>query len=246
MKRIAIIIPAYNEEKRIGTTLQAYLTYFAQPQHTNIAIEFIIVLNGCTDNTEQVVQTIAQGYGNVQIITITQAGKGLAVAYGFKAALELAPAVDLIGFVDADMATQPRYFHDLIEQQKIYDGIIASRYMPGASVYPQRPWIKRIGSRLMYDSLVTALFGMRYHDVQCGAKLFKREVIAAIFPRLHVRQWSFDVELLYLCKQFGFNIKEHPTVWHDQTDSKLSIIRDGLRMPWSLVKIRIRHMRSHK
>jgi glycosyltransferase involved in cell wall biosynthesis len=249
MKRIAIIIPAYNEEKRIGTTLQAYLTYFSALQCSPInpiLTTFIIVLNGCTDTTEDVVHQITQGYGNVHIINVKQAGKGLAVAYGFEAALELSPAVDLIGFVDADMATKPRYFHDLIEEQGVHDGIIASRYMPGASVYPQRPWIKRVGSRLIYDSLVTALFGMRYHDVQCGAKLFTRNAIAAIFPRLHVRQWSFDVELLYLCKRFGFNIKEHPTVWYDQTDSKLSIMRDGLRMPWSLVKIRIHHMRSPK
>ena len=246
MKRIAIIIPAYNEEKRIGATLQAYLTYFSKLNYPDLAVEFMIVLNGCIDNTERIVQTIARGHNNVHLITIPQAGKGLAVAQGFKAALALVPTVDLIGFVDADMATQPRYFHELIEKQANYDGIIASRYMPGACVYPQRPWIKRIGSRLMYDSLVTVLFGMHYHDVQCGAKLFTRNVIATIIPYLRVHQWSFDVELLYLCKRLGFSIKEHPTVWHDQADSKLSIMRDGLRMPWSLIKIRVHHRRLPK
>jgi glycosyltransferase involved in cell wall biosynthesis len=242
MKRIAIIIPAYNEEKRIGSTLTTYYDYF-QKYTDALRVEFIIVLNGCVDDTERVVRSIAVGKPHMHMVVLQESGKGLAIMHGFKAALSLANPVDTIGFVDADMATQPQYFHDLIHNQNHYDGIIASRYMPGASVYPQRPWIKRMGSRLVYDSLVTALFGMRYHDVQCGAKIFKREVVAALVPYLHIRQWSFDVELLYLCKRLGFTVKEHPTVWHDQTGSKLSIIRDGLRMPWSLVKIRIHYLR---
>lgn len=244
MPHIAIIIPAYNEEKRIGRMLATYLDYFEKiPLYAKekVSADFIVVLNGCKDNTARVVREIAAYSTNVRCIELQQAGKGLAVRAGFRAALVLEREADLVGFVDADMATQPQYFYDLVRKIDKYDGIIASRYMPGARVHPARPLIKRWGSRLMYDSWVKLLFGMHYHDVQCGAKLFSRKVIEMSIPFLHVQHWSFDVELLYICKQLGFEIKEHPTIWYDQTDSKLNIIRDGLRMPLSLVKVRLKH-----
>lgn len=243
MTTVSIIIPAHNEEKRIGLTLSRYLAYFneVQKQDASLTVEFVIVLNGCTDNTAAVVRQVSAGYDNVHIIDTPEAGKGLAVKIGFQSALER--SASYIGFVDADMATQPMYFHDLIRSIGSHDSIIASRYMKGAQVYPARPLIKRLGSMLVYDSLVAGLFGMRYNDVQCGAKLFSRAVISAIVPHLQVRQWAFDVELLYLCKRYKFTTKEHPTVWHDQADSKLNIMRDGLRMPVSLVRLRLRHSR---
>jgi hypothetical protein len=120
------------------------------------------------------------------------------------------------------------------------DGIIASRYMPGAQVFPPRPAYKRWGSRLIYEPLVKLLFGLSYYDLQCGAKLFTRATIAKITSYLTIQQWAFDVELLYLCKKFGFTIREIPTVWTDQEDSKLTL-RAGLRMLKQLFSLRLRH-----
>src|SRR5260370_35270928 len=102
-------------------------------------------------------------------------------------------------------------------------------------------WIKYWGGRLIYDQLVKLLFGMRYHDYQCGAKLFRRAVIQTITPHLTIRQWAFDVELLFLCKKYGFAVKELPTVWHDQSHSKLRIMRSGMRMLSSVLKLRLQH-----
>jgi dolichyl-phosphate beta-glucosyltransferase len=85
---------------------------------------------------------------------------------------------------------------------------------------------------------------MRYKDFQCGAKLFTRRAIARITPHLSVQQWAFDVELLYLAKKFRFSVKEVPTVWHDQDDSKLKIMRSGTRMLGSVIKLRARHFFS--
>lgn len=242
MKHLVIVIPAYNEEKRIESTLLSYLEYF-NSQLPDLKTNFVVVLNGCRDNTEAIVQKIAQDNPTIVSMNITNAGKGSAVTTGFKASLTLYPGADYIGFVDADMATLPVHFHALIKELHSCDGTIASRYMPGAHVYPKRPWIKRLGSILMYDSLAYLLFGLSFFDLQCGAKVFKRNVIERIHSYLHIRNWSFDVELLYLCRYFNFTIKEIPTTWCDQADSKLSILHDGLRMPFSLIQLRLHYFR---
>lgn len=235
MQSVAIIIPAYNEQKRIARILERYSEYFSnQSQHK---VQLLIVLNGCTDKTKEVVQSAQEKYACITMIEAPEAGKGHAIKYGFLDALS--HDYDEIGFVDADMATEPQYFDELIRKINRYDGIIASRYMHGAQVHPPRPFIKQWGRILFYNSLVKMLFGLWYADFQCGAKLFKRHVIEKIAPLLTIKQWAFDVELLYLCKKFGFKVAEIPTVWHDQDGSKLRVMHSGLRMLGSVLQLRI-------
>src|SRR5579872_34369 len=234
---ISIIIPAYNEEKRIKRTVEAYHYFFNQRSDTYVtACELVVVLNGVTDTTKTVVTEIAARLPSVHVIELAQAGKGLAVKAGFLDALTRDN--DLIGFVDADMATAPDAFFQLIQHIASHDGIIASRYMPDSRIYPPRPWIKRWGSTLFYEPLIWLLFGMRYHDYQCGAKLFTRRVIQKVAPHLTIAQWAFDVELLYLCAVHRFNILEFPTVWHDQAGSKLRI-SSGLRILINIIRLRL-------
>jgi len=226
--KIALIVPAYNEEKRIGNTILAYAQFFADKK--DIDITYIVVLNGCTDNTINVVSDLRSSVPTLTILDIPEAGKGCAIKAGFAYALAHNSTFDAIGFVDADGATAPAAYYDLIINLGTADGIIASRYMPGARIEPERPLVKRWGSKLVYEPLVWLLLGLSYYDLQCGAKLFKRPVIARIITQLTIAQWAFDIELLYLCKRYGFTIKEVPTVWHDQAGSKLKIMRGGMRM----------------
>ncbi|MCA9770445.1 glycosyltransferase [Candidatus Dependentiae bacterium] len=241
--RISIVIPAHNEEKRIINTLKRYGDFYGKLKREHVlSTEFIIVLNGCTDATVDVINRIKRGYTDylINIIELKESGKGLAITAGFKDALTRDN--DLIGFVDADMSTSPGCFYELVQQSGLADGIIASRYMPGARVVPTRPKVKRYGSKFLYEPLIWLLFGMRYYDYQCGAKLFKRVVLEKVVSRLTVRQWAFDVELLYLCKKFEYIIKEIPTIWHDKPDSKLKMVSGGLHMIGSLFIIRMRHL----
>jgi glycosyltransferase involved in cell wall biosynthesis len=251
--KISIIIPAHNEQARIKRTLETYYEFFKNiEQEKQLFCEYVVVLNGCKDNTLTVVQECAQGRPEIRYLNLVEGGKGLAVKAGFADALTREN--DLIGFVDADMATQPRYFYDLItqlskchgaEQNREHDGkygaIIASRYMPGASISPKRPWVKTWGRKIFYNSLVRALFDLNFYDYQCGAKLFRREALECVVPRLTSAQWAFDVELLYLTKKAGFSILEAPTVWHDQEGSKLKIMGPGTRMLTSLFEMKKRH-----
>lgn len=226
--KIALIIPAYNEEQRIRKTILMYADFFAHKK--DVVITYIIALNGCTDNTINVVSELRSAIPDLVLLDIPQAGKGHAIKAGFSYALAHDVTFDAIGFVDADGATVPAAYYDLIVQLDGIDGVIASRYMPGAQITPERPLIKRWGSKLVYEPLVWLLLGLSYYDLQCGAKLFRRSVIARIIAQLTIAQWAFDIELLYLCKRYGFTIKEVPTLWHDQAGSKLKIMRGGIRM----------------
>lgn len=240
--RISIVIPAYNEAGRIGKTLEAYGAFFTERKARGfLDFELLVVLNGCKDNTLSVVEGIRSDYPEIRIIDLVEAGKGLAITKGFQDALTRPN--DLIGFVDADMATAPQYFYDLITNINGFDGIIASRYMKGSDVEPKRPFIKEWGRKLIFHPLIRLLFWVWHSDYQCGAKLFKRYVIEKVTPSLSVGQWAFDVDLLYLCKKNGYKIHEIPTVWRDQDDSKLKIIGGGTRIISSLFKLRIAHSR---
>jgi glycosyltransferase involved in cell wall biosynthesis len=239
--KLSIVIPAYNEENRIERTLRTYHQFFSAK---HMQFELLVVLNGCKDNTIGVVERVRKELAtNILIIDLPQAGKGLAIKAGFTDALTRDN--DLIGFVDADMATRPEAYYDLITHIDDNDGIIASRYMPGAQISPPRPAYKRYGSRLVYEPLLWLLFGLSYYDFQCGAKLFKRNVLETVTPQLTVTQWAFDAELLYLCKKAGYTVIEIPTVWEDQAESKLTL-KGGIRMLGSLFKVRWQHFWSKK
>src|SRR5579871_1678342 len=112
--KISIIIPAYNEETRIEKTIRAYHRFFSEKQQSDdLTFELVIVLNGCKDNTLAVVEKVRNDLSShIIIINLIEAGKGLAIKTGFADALHREN--DLIGFVDADMATSPQAFYDLI------------------------------------------------------------------------------------------------------------------------------------
>jgi dolichyl-phosphate beta-glucosyltransferase len=237
MKKLTLVIPAHNEQNRITRTLEHYAVYFKH--YTNLDVTLLVVNNASSDNTIQVVQEVARAWDNIMLLDLDKPGKGRAIVAGFAHAATT--DADYIGFVDADMATQPEYFYALITNMENADGCIASRYIPGAQVYPARPWIKYWGRKLVYDNLVYLLFGLPFYDLQCGAKVFKSAVIKAIVHECTIKQWAFDVELLYLCKKYKFTIREIPTVWYDQADSKLQLLRSGTRMLGSVMSLRLRH-----
>lgn len=231
-QNMCIIIPAYNEAERIGFTIDQYAEYF------NKRADILVVMNGCTDNTQEVVRASeAFKTGILNCLELEQAGKGYAVTQGFLKALE--GPYDMIGFVDADCATMPAAFDHLIQKlnQDKTDGIIASRYMQDAQS-SQRPITKEWGRKLCFLPLVSCLYGLDYQDTQCGAKLFTRKVIERIAPQMRQPGWSFDIELLYLARQEGFSVIEVPTIWEDQPGSHLDTCSGGIPMILSLFCLR--------
>ena len=136
------------------------------------------------------------------------------------------------------MATPPVAFYNLIKNMRDNDGVIASRYLPGAIVNPKQP-LKRIIVSRIFNFLIKILLSLSYKDTQCGAKLFKREPINKVIPLLTMSKWAFDVDLIYSIKRLGFKIKEFPTIWSDKKDSKLSLISAGPWMVLGIIRLRL-------
>ncbi len=228
---ISIVVPAYNEEARLPGMLKAYSEFFSRRPET---IKLIIVVNGSTDRTAEIAQTFAEKYDFIRVIVEpSKIGKGGAVLLGLKAAKG-----KYVGFVDADGATPPESFFELYENRETCDVAIASRYVKGSEVSPKQPLQRRIASRC-FNFLVRLLFGLKLNDTQCGAKLFRADVLQKILPRIGITNWAFDVNMLVQAHRDKFTVKEFPTTWHDQTGSQLRLAKAGYEMFLALIRLRL-------
>lgn len=233
---LLLLIPAYNEENRIGPVLNQYAEYFGR--HYPGKFGLVVVLNGCRDDTMGVVQEAEKHHPCITHSEFPAAiGKGGALIEGLK----LAPLSDLIGYVDADGATPPNAFHDLVKalENPVISCAIASRWLPGAIVHHFQPENRRFASRL-FHLFVEMFFQMRILDTQCGAKVMRRHAVETIHDRLSLADLAFDVNLLYSLKRDGFVIQEIPTEWADKSGSKVVFnLRTSLNMLLSLIRLRL-------
>jgi glycosyltransferase involved in cell wall biosynthesis len=237
MQNIAIIMPAYNEEKRMRGTLDAYLAYFdALVKKKELKYMILIVVNNSKDRTIDIAKAYARKSKHVQYLNLIGGGKGYAVIEGFKEALK--KEYDGIGFVDIDKSTPPEAYYDLIKALPGWDGVIASRWMKGSSVKTPQTFLRRILSR-GFNMLNRGILFLHFTDTQCGAKIFTPRALEKIIPRLGLTKWSFDIEVLFKLKQAGFRVKEVPTIWEDKKDSRLNVIKVPFQMFTSIVRLRL-------
>jgi len=236
MKKVRIIIPAYNEENRIARTLDNYCSFFKKAEKNGIKAEIYIVINNTRDRTPEIVKNFMKKFKNLKFIDIKDKGKGLTIIRGFRDSLE-AGNFELIGFVDADMATEAQDFYDLIINIDNYDGIIASRWMNGSVVEHKDSVIRKIYSA-GFNLLARMILGLNYKDTQCGAKLFKKEALEKIINQLGITQWAFDIDILYKMKLQNLQVKEIPTHWRDMAGSKVKN-STAVQMFFALIRIRL-------
>ncbi len=226
--KLSLIIPAYNEEKRIKDTLEQYAKFFSG----KMDYEIIVITDGCTDRTVEVIKEVTRKHPNVRNRDYPKKlGKGGAVLKGF----ELARG-ELVAYADADGATPPKELMKLIKKMGRYDGAIGSRWMEGSSMMQKQPLSRRIASRIL-NALVRALLGMPYKDTQCGAKVFKRNAIKGILEGVKTTNFAFDITLLFHMNRKGFRIKEVPIKWSDRDFSTLKISRAAPRMFLVIIKL---------
>ncbi|HVY01960.1 MAG TPA: glycosyltransferase [Candidatus Nanoarchaeia archaeon] len=232
VKKISIIVPAHNEEKRIGNMLDLYLNFFKKLK--TVDFEIIVVLNACKDKTKQ--EVMKRKTKELRVLDFEKGGKGFAVVQGFKDAL--LRDSDVMGFVDADASTKPEEFYKLVKNMKDNDGAIASRYIPGAKMDPA-PTLQRMIVSRIYNLVIRALFIMPYRDTQCGAKVFKRKLVSEIVNQIGMTKWAFDVEILFKSRKAGFIVIEVPTFWSDKDYSKINALTAGPMMVLGIVRLRI-------
>ncbi len=210
MGLISVVIPAYNEESRIGSMLSEYCEYFLKNFKD---FEFVLIING-NDKTLDIVREFAKTFPQIKYnYSEKRAGKGGAIIEGFRKARG-----DFVGYVDADNSTKPAAFHDLINALATCDGAIASRKLASSVLISKEPLLQQFGS-FGFNSILRLLFLLPFRDTQCGAKIFRREVIQKVLPELGVTEFAFDIDLLIRVWKKGFSIKEVPTTWEYKTGS---------------------------
>jgi glycosyltransferase involved in cell wall biosynthesis len=232
---LLLLIPAYNEERRIEPVLREYARYF-QEQYRG-KFELVVVLNGCRDNTLGVVKGVAANYPTIRALDFPDPiGKGGALIEGLK----LAPTADIIGYVDADGASPPNAVHELVKLIDKADCVIGSRWLPGAKLHQAQTKVRQFVSRC-FHVIVEILLRMHIKDTQCPCKVIRRTAVEKIHSSLRIADLAFDVNLLYSLKHAGFTVLEVPTEWTDKIGSKVtsSLFRSSFTMFLSVVRIRL-------
>ncbi|MCD4846448.1 MAG: glycosyltransferase family 2 protein [Methanosarcinales archaeon] len=228
---ISIIIPAYNEEKRIAKTLSELFDFFCDISH-----EILVLMDGCTDSTPDIVADFAEDHPSViSIYRPTKLGKGGAILLGISKAQG-----KVITVVDADGAVPP---HDVKKMtDMIIEGshcVISSRYLPGSVIHTSQPGHRIILSRC-FNVLVRLLFGLSFKDTQCGCKVARSEVFHEVADEIQTYNYAFDVELLWRIKEHGYIIEEVPVEWRHIEGSKLDLKKVVPEMLTAVINIRLK------
>lgn len=226
--KLSIVIPAYNEEKRVEAVLEKYLAAFPSG-------EIILVSNGSTDHTVSIANSFKKKFSNLKISDFKEKlGKGGAIKEGFRAAKG-----GLISFVDCDLSTHPSEFLKLVRAMSGQaDAAIASRRIPGAKIVGRQPILRTIAGKI-FNILVRTVVGLSYIDTQCGAKIFTRNFVEQILPLVQSTGFVFDVELLLRAKQKGMRVLEVPITWHHEAHSTFSLRHNIFPMFVSLFRMRL-------
>ena len=217
---LSIIIPAHNEQNRLPGTLEKVFHFLEQQSFSS---EVIVVENGSTDNTHQVAMQFVQQHGNLRVLQSAK-GKGSAVQHGV-----LAAEGEYRFMCDADLSMPVEEIVKFIPPTlQDVDIAIASREARGAVRFNE-PSYRHWGGRGI-NFLIQTLILPGLNDTQCGFKCFRGEVAEDLFRRQTLHGWSFDIELLYIARRHGYRIVEIPIHWYHFSDSKVSALRDAMRM----------------
>lgn len=231
---LSLIIPAYNEALRLGPSLARILGYLSAQAYT---WEIIIVDDGSSDGTAEVARGVLEGRADYRVLrNEPNRGKAMSVKRGL-----LEGRGQFLLFSDADLSTPIEESEKLLAQfAQGADVVIASRQLPGSELTVHQPWYREIGGRMFgWLNQVVLLPGIP--DSQCGFKAFRREVAHAVLAEQKVTGWVFDAELLFLARRMGYVIAQVPVTWVNDPASKVSMLRDGLRMAFDLFRIRGLH-----
>ncbi|MFH1825508.1 MAG: dolichyl-phosphate beta-glucosyltransferase [Candidatus Firestonebacteria bacterium] len=235
-KDLTIVIPAYNEEERIGQAINIIENYLSKER---FKFEIIVVNDGSYDLTSKVVEELSSKYKNIKLINNkVNSGKGYSVKCGM-----LVGDGQYVLFADADMSTPISEIQNMLKFfEQGYDVVIGSRRIRGSKIKLYQPILRRFLGWLFH--VVRRIFYLwEIKDTQCGFKCFKKEVIKPIFSKQTINGFVFDVEILFIAKNLGYKIKEVPVVWTDNIKSTLNpfkhlkeVIKDLIRIKMNKVK----------
>lgn len=231
---LTIIIPAYNEERRLPPSLDKIVAFIQQQPEP---MDVIIVENGSQDRTTEVAEAYAARYPFIHVMH-SEKGKGAAVRAGM-----LAGRGRYLFMCDSDLSmpiAEVRKF--LPPQLSDYDVAIASREGPGAHRYGE-PWYRHLMGRV-FNLIIRVLAIPGFQDTQCGFKSFRREVARDVFASLTMTGWAFDVEALFIALRRGYKVVAVPINWYFDADSRVRPFHDTYRMVRDVLRIRLNGRRG--
>ena len=229
---LSIVVPAYNEARRIRDTLEKLCHIQASKPYS---VELIVVDDGSTDQT---VQTVEEFPGIRLVRNDRNHGKGFTVRHGV-----LEATGTYVLFTDADLSTPIEEADKLLSavQRDGAEAAIGSRALERELIGVHQPWLREMGGRF-FNLLVRAFTGLRLHDTQCGFKLFSRNSTRKAFEKLRIEGFGFDPELLFLIESEGGRVVEVPVRWNDNPATKVRFLRDSAKMVLDLIGIRWRSL----
>lgn len=237
---ISIIVPAYNEAKRIGGCLERIKAVCAA---YNWQYELIIATEGSTDDTAEVIRSSISSLSDRVIIQTgsKRLGKGGSIKEAVKHA-----KMDYVAYMDSDLSAEPTELDRLLKFINEYDVVIGSRILREGLPPVSRTVTRGLFSHL-YSICFRVLFMTTIHDPQCGMKLFKRSAVNSLFGKIRTSGFAFDTELLVRAMATGLKVKEVPIMWnHESKGSKVSVSKQLPQMGSDLVSIRLRTFFNRK
>lgn len=232
---LSIVIPAHNEENRLPRTLGQIFTFLEKQPYSS---EVVIVENGSSDRTLEMAREYASRHPNLVVIHEDQRGKGNAVRRGMMTARG-----EYRFICDADLSMPIEEVQKFIPPALTnFDLAIASREAPGAVRYNEPPY-RHWGGRAI-NLIIRLLILPGLNDTQCGFKCFSAQAAETLFYQQTLTGWSFDIEILYIARRKHLSIREIPIHWYFETESKVSAVRDALRMISDIFRIHFNAIRG--
>ncbi len=228
---LSVVIPAFNEERRIASTLEQLHAYLSRQSYS---WEILVSDDGSDDATAQLVSDFARRFPGIRLLSVEHRGKGWAVNQGM-----LAARGEYWFLCDADLAMPVEHLIRFLapEMEKV-DILVGSRELPTSRRFGE-PASRHLMGRA-FNLLIRRLTLPGIRDTQCGFKRFRAETARGLFERQQLWGFAFDVELLYLAQQSGLVIREVPIDWYHQPGSKVRPLRDALLMARDVMRIKWR------
>jgi len=230
---LSIVVPAYNEEKRIENPLDRVVRYLRDHYDQ---WELIYSDDGSTDGTYEKLRKLQEVYPEIEVVrSAKNRGKGSAVRAGM-----LAASGNIILFSDADFSTPIEETKRLFAYlQNGYDIAIGSRGLSDSNVEVHQAWPREMMGKI-FNTFLRSLLPLEFMDTQCGFKMFTRKAANVILPRMHLDGFAFDVEMLIIAQVNRLRIAEVPVVWRNVLESRVHPIRNSLEMLRDVLKVRYR------
>ncbi len=230
---VSLIIPTYNEEKRLKKSLTALTDFIKGPEKD---IEVIIADDGSSDGTIKIAESFRGEIKKLRILELAHRGKGATINSGFREA-----SGDVVVFTDADFSTPITELPKLLSEiENGYDIVIGSRALDRSTVKEHQPFLRELVGRLS-NILIRKFAVSGIYDTQCGFKAFRKNSCKDIFEEQTVAGFAFDIELLFLAQREGLKIKEVPVLWYNNPSSSVHAFTDTFLSFLDLLKVRLRH-----